>query len=228
MSTTNEDLLMEMYRVSALMKRSHMKGHHHGPHGPHGHGGPEGMPPLPPEDPKCPHAMGEDGPHGAKGHPELKGAHSHGPHGHGAPHPPIPGGPHGPGCKHKGAGKQGQKRILAMLAMNDGLSQKDLAFLLGIRPQSLTLALEKLEAEGYIERKQDSAKAGKEAAKEQAAERAKRADDVFAALTEKEKEQLATILAKVAATLEEGKCPHKKGEAKSPAKKGQKKGRKKA
>ena len=93
------------------------------------------------------------------------------------------------------------------------MSQKDLAFLLGIRPQSLTIALEKLETEGLIERKQDEddkrtrrvfiTEAGKAKANEAAEERAARADEVFAVLSDEEKDQLGAILSKLAASMEE-------------------------
>ena len=108
-----------------------------------------------------------------------------------------------------------------MLAMQDGISQKDLAFLLGIRPQSLTIALEKLESEGLIERKQDEGDkrtrrvhitdAGKEQSAAQAEERAAHANSMFSVLTDEEKDQLANILAKLAAALEE-----KQGKQKEP------------
>lgn len=201
MATSNEDLLMEMQRVGSLMRRCH----HAKPHG-HGHGHGHGMSPK--GAPKCPHA---------KGNATLPAGHP--PVGHGAAlppgHPPV-GHLHGAGmgkCKHKGSGKHGQARILAALELKDGVSQKDLAFLLGIRPQSLTLALDKLEGDGYIERKQDEAdkrarrvyitEAGKQRAAEQAEERASHAEKAFSALTEEEKDQLAAILAKLSAALEE-------------------------
>jgi DNA-binding MarR family transcriptional regulator len=55
---------------------------------------------------------------------------------------------HGPmGDPHRGQG-----RILALLKMQPQISQKDLAFLLDIRPQSLGELLVKLERGGYITR----------------------------------------------------------------------------
>ncbi len=196
MTIANEDLLMEMQRVGSLMRRArHRKMHEHfmkkvaqmaeaAPEG-----APEGMPPMPPFG--GPHG----GPHG--------GRCGHGPHGHG----------HGHGKCRKGHGKFGQARILALLQVQDGMSQKDLAFLLGIRPQSLTIALEKLETEGLIERKQDEddkrtrrvfiTEAGKAKANEAAEERAARADEVFAVLSDEEKDQLGAILSKLAASMEE-------------------------
>jgi DNA-binding MarR family transcriptional regulator len=48
---------------------------------------------------------------------------------------------------------RGQGRILAMLKLKDGISTKDLSFLLGIRVSSLNELLAKLEKNGYITRK---------------------------------------------------------------------------
>ena len=47
---------------------------------------------------------------------------------------------------------RGQGRILALLKMQPEISQKELAYLLGIRPQSLGELLTKLEQTGYIAR----------------------------------------------------------------------------
>lgn len=48
---------------------------------------------------------------------------------------------------------RGQGRILAMLKMKDGISTKDLSYLLGIRVSSLNETLAKMEKNGYISRK---------------------------------------------------------------------------
>ena len=203
MTIANEDLLMEMQRVGSLMRRSHhRKMHEHfmqkaaqmteaAPEG-----APEGMPPMQPFDGPKGAAFG--GPHGGP----HGGPCGHGPHGH----------RHGK-HHHKGSGKFGQARILALLQVQDGMSQKDLAFLLGIRPQSLTIALEKLESEGFIERRQDEddkrtrrvfiTEAGKAKASEAAEERAARAEEVFAVLSDEEKDQLGDILSKLVASMEE-------------------------
>lgn len=47
---------------------------------------------------------------------------------------------------------QGQGRVLAILKLQPEISQKDLAYLLGMRPQSLGELLAKLEKSGYITR----------------------------------------------------------------------------
>ena len=52
---------------------------------------------------------------------------------------------------------RGQGRILALLKMKDGISTKDLSFLLGIRTSSLNETLSKLEKGGYILREPSEA-----------------------------------------------------------------------
>jgi DNA-binding MarR family transcriptional regulator len=52
---------------------------------------------------------------------------------------------------------RGQGRILSLLKLQDGVSTKDLAYLLGIRVSSLNELLAKLERGGYILREQSEA-----------------------------------------------------------------------
>ena len=47
---------------------------------------------------------------------------------------------------------RGQGRVLAMLRIQPEISSKDLAYLLGIRQQSLNELLNKLEKKGYVTR----------------------------------------------------------------------------
>jgi DNA-binding MarR family transcriptional regulator len=49
----------------------------------------------------------------------------------------------------------GQGRILALLKMRDGVSMKDLSFMLGLAPSSTSEMLSKLEKNGYITREQN-------------------------------------------------------------------------
>lgn len=49
----------------------------------------------------------------------------------------------------------GQGGLLWTLKKNDGLSQKELAEKLGVKPPSITVVIKKMEAEGYITRKRD-------------------------------------------------------------------------
>ena len=100
-----------------------------------------------------------------------------------------------------------------MLAAKEGLSQKDLAYLLGIRPQSLTNTLGQLEQEGYIERRRNPddrrmfnvypTEAGRERAEQNATSRARHAQDTFASLDEHDKEELSRILEKLSESLED-------------------------
>lgn len=114
---------------------------------------------------------------------------------------------------HGGSGRHGQNRVLAVLMMQDGTSQKDLAYLLGIRPQSLSEALARLEESGMIERRHNEndrrvvnvylTDAGRGRARKVAEDRKKSAADVFSVLTDEEKDQLSAMLGKVSAKLEE-------------------------
>jgi DNA-binding MarR family transcriptional regulator len=63
---------------------------------------------------------------------------------------------------HRGRGpwadaSRGQGRVLAALKMQSEISTKDLAYLLGIRPQSLNELLSKLERQGFITREASAA-----------------------------------------------------------------------
>ncbi len=49
----------------------------------------------------------------------------------------------------------GQAFLLKILNVQDGLSQKELAEHIGVKPPSITVMLKKLEAESHIEKKQD-------------------------------------------------------------------------
>ena len=154
---------------------------------------------------RCGHARkrmeGEQGNGLPEGHPPVSGKYPHPGHGHGHHH------------HHHGSGRHGQNRILAALTMQDGTSQKDLAYVLGIRPQSLTKALDTLCEEGYVERRQDEedkrtnrvflTESGRERAAQIAEHRRNYAENAFSMLTDEEKEQLAAILAKIAAALDE-------------------------
>lgn len=113
---------------------------------------------------------------------------------------------------HGGSGRHGQNRILAALVMSDGASQKDLAYILGIRPQSLSEAVEKLEKSELIMRKHSEVDArvmnvfltdaGRERAFKVAEDRKKNAADIFADLSEEEKEQFSAIMTKVIGKLD--------------------------
>jgi DNA-binding MarR family transcriptional regulator len=184
MAIENEDLMMELQRVAVLMRRSRRA-----------------------KVKTRPEAEEESDQHAC----ECRG-HNHG--GRGAAFGDAST-LHGYGnhkC-HGGSGRHGQNRILAVLTIQDCTSQKDLAYLLGIRPQSLTQALDSLEQDGFIERKQDEGDhrsrlvcltpKGHGRAKKVAEDRALYAEDAFGMLTDEEKGHLASILGKIAASLDE-------------------------
>ena len=151
------------------------------------------------------HGHGHHGPHGHGPHGE-----GHGPHGDDASC-------HGHGHDHKGGHRRGQARVLTMVSMKEGINQKDLAFLLGIRPQTLGELLQKLEERGLVERSKSATDGraievtltdeGRARAVEIAERRALAAADIFAALTEEEKGQLDAILDKLGAELDKHRPP---------------------
>lgn len=95
----------------------------------------------------------------------------------------------------------GQGRVLKLLSLQDGVAQKDLAAVLGIRSQSLAELLSKMEAKGLVSRapnprdKRTSIVSltdeGKAAAK---AQNTAEEFDPFGALSDKERGSLAGIL----------------------------------
>lgn len=102
---------------------------------------------------------------------------------------------------------RGQGRILALLKLQPGISQADLAYLLGMRPQSAGELLAKLERAGYVLRTPSAddkrvlhVQLTEEGVK--AAEQRVKGESAFAVLTEEEKSTLSELLAKVAAGLE--------------------------
>ena len=180
MAYESEDLILELQKVGRELNRVR-------------HGRRGGMP-LPEGEAAL--GEGEGMPYPPHHEPGLGGMRG-GPHGHG----------HGRHRCHGGSGRHGQNRILAVLMLADGTSQKDLAYLLGIRPQSLTQALEALEEGGLIERRTDEADkrlrqvfltdAGRQRATKVAEDRKNYADEALSVLTEEEREQLGNILAKL-------------------------------
>jgi DNA-binding MarR family transcriptional regulator len=104
---------------------------------------------------------------------------------------------------------RGQGRILALLKMQPAMSQKQLAYLLGIRPQSLGELLTKLEQSGYITRTPSAEDrrameiqltaegAAAAAADEQHRTQELAADEMFQCLSQEEQEILAGYLDRV-------------------------------
>lgn len=109
-----------------------------------------------------------------------------------------------------GASQQGQGRVLKLLKLKPEISQKELAIILDIRPQSLGELLTKLERAGYVTRAPSETdrrslnvsltEAGRAVA-EQPEEPTDMAD-IFDVLSEEEQDRLAAILAKLIARFE--------------------------
>lgn len=106
-------------------------------------------------------------------------------------------------------GKASQKRILIILREAGRITQKDLTESLGIQPGSASEILSKLESAGSILRTRNEADrrttdvcltdAGREAAAEAAAQRQKRHEEMFSCLSEREKQELLSLLERVCA-----------------------------
>ena len=214
MTINNEELLQKFVRTGMIMRHIDGEGPHgHGKcHGHHGHGHKHGRSGEGAEACGCEahevHGHGME--HGSEAEGEARGGKCH--HGHGHGHG------HGEGrCR-----RRGQARVLTMVAMQEGINQKDLAFLLGIRPQTIGEMLRKLEERGLVERRksEEDARAtqvfltdeGRVRAEEIAERRALAAADMFSVLTDDEKEQLDALLDKLGAELDKHRpkrhCEH--------------------
>lgn len=105
---------------------------------------------------------------------------------------------------------QGQGRILRLLQMRPEISQKDLSYLLGMRPQSLGELLAKLERGGCVTREplENDRRAMNIRLTEKGAEAASQnepscdPDEVFACLSEEERGILSGYLDRIIANLE--------------------------
>ena len=102
---------------------------------------------------------------------------------------------------------RGQGRILALLKLQDGVSTRDLSFLLGIRVSSLNELLAKLEKSGHICR--EPAEADKRVILVKLTEMGREAPqaapdigDVFSCLTYEEMETFGEYLDRIIASLE--------------------------
>lgn len=103
---------------------------------------------------------------------------------------------------------RGQGRVLALLKMRPEISQKDLSYLLDIRPQSLGELLTKLERNGYIQRdpSEDDRRAMNIRLTEAGAAATEQSDaptDMFSSLNAEEQTVLKGYLERVIAELEE-------------------------
>lgn len=114
--------------------------------------------------------------------------------------------------------EHGQGRLMRILAKDGGLSQKELAEKMRIRPASLSELLGKLESKGYILRKRNEADKrvynywlsghGQEAAARTEETKREYGQTVFSELGDAEAETLYSLLQKVSHSLE-GKLAEK-------------------
>jgi DNA-binding MarR family transcriptional regulator len=110
----------------------------------------------------------------------------------------------------RGEIRSGQGRVLGILALQSPLPQKNLAYMLGVRPQSLSELIAKLETAGLVTRERDEndrrsflielTETGREAASEIDA---CTGEDPFDVLTDEERETWCTLTTKVTDALEE-------------------------
>lgn len=104
-------------------------------------------------------------------------------------------------------GRGSQKRILILLRETEGMTQKELTARLGVQPGSASEVLNKLEQAGLILRTPSETDHrttdirltpdGEALAKEASAKRAERHEQMFAVLSEEEKDALIALLERV-------------------------------
>ena len=111
-----------------------------------------------------------------------------------------------------GDSTRGQGRVMALLKLQNEMSQKDLGYLLGIRNQSVSELIAKLEKAGYVEKSQaeDDKRVVKVKLTEQGFEAANASEeksqdqeDLFTCLTEAEQQQLSEYLGRLISELED-------------------------
>lgn len=109
----------------------------------------------------------------------------------------------------------GYGRILDVLSQSDGVSQREIAEMLNIRPQSASEAIASMEGQGLIEKRaneQDKrssliyiTQAGRDRQIALRNERIENARRIFAPLTDEEKNTLLELLNKAASALQDSK-----------------------
>ena len=109
----------------------------------------------------------------------------------------------------------GYGHVLDVLSKNDGLSQREIAELLNIRPQSASEAIASMEGQGLVEKRNNEkdkrsslvyiTQAGRQRQIDLREERIMNARKIFEPLTDDEKDILLKLLNKVAAALQENK-----------------------
>ena len=156
--------------------------------------------------PEEPNRFPFGGPHGGE-----EGRGPHGPHGgeegrgpHGGEEGRGHHGPHGP--EHRPPHRE-RERVLSLLDETEGISQQKLALILGIRPQSLSELIMKLERDGLLLRSKNPedrretlvslTEAGRQRAAEFEQQRRRREEDFLAPLTAEERSTLTGLLRKL-------------------------------
>lgn len=107
--------------------------------------------------------------------------------------------------------KGAQSRLLTVVAENDGITQRELAEILDVRPSSLTAMVVKMEQYGFVERKQDDkdqrvmhiyiTDSGKEVESKSKSDIQGLVNSVFKNLSEEEIKQMLAITEKLSETL---------------------------
>lgn len=117
---------------------------------------------------------------------------------------------HGHGRSRRRQVFQGQGRVLAVLSMQSPIAQNELAYVIGVRPQSLGEVLSKLEDAGLVRREVDPNDARArlvhitDAGLEKAKELAEQPHiDATSGLTDEQRDQLCALLDLVIDHLEE-------------------------
>lgn len=112
----------------------------------------------------------------------------------------------------QGHAEHAQMRVLGILRRHQPINQRELMDMLNVRSASLSELLGKLELRNLLTRTRDEqdkrnivitlTESGEAAAEELHAAHRRSADDVFAALSEAEREQLTKLLGKLSASME--------------------------
>ena len=116
-----------------------------------------------------------------------------------------------------GGSRRGQSNVLAFLAQNPDVTQKELAEALGVIPASLSEVLAKLERKGFVQREKDESdrRFTRVRLTEEGEKALEQPEDAltepFQALSPEEQETLRQLLAKLLADWEERYVAERKG-----------------
>jgi len=114
-----------------------------------------------------------------------------------------------------------QGHLLGILLTHDGLTQKELSMELQIRPASLGELVDKLERNGYVERRvnENDKRVSNVYLKEEGRtlvntiikSRSSKVDDIFSGLSEDEKNQLSALMVKLMGSIRENSMSNTDG-----------------